>query len=92
MRKGGGVVRADVAQHLDGGFPPLEVGRVQRHLLPARLPPIDGLELGASYHTSSRAGGDYYDVLPLPEEQWGFLVADVSGHGTPAAVEAPSAE
>src|SRR5207247_7805191 len=63
-----------------------QVGRMQRHLLPARLPLIDGLELGASYFTCSRAGGDYYVVLPLPEEQWGLFMADVSGHGTPAAV------
>jgi sigma-B regulation protein RsbU (phosphoserine phosphatase) len=63
-----------------------QVGRMQRHLLPAELPRVDGLELGASYVTSSRAGGDYYDVLPLPEDQWGVFVADVSGHGTPAAV------
>jgi sigma-B regulation protein RsbU (phosphoserine phosphatase) len=63
-----------------------QVGRMQRHLLPAELPPIEGLELGASYRACSRAGGDYYDVLPLPEEQWGLFMADVSGHGTPAAV------
>jgi sigma-B regulation protein RsbU (phosphoserine phosphatase) len=63
-----------------------QVGRMQRHLLPAELPPIDGLELGASYVTCNRAGGDYYDVLPLPEGQWGLFLADVSGHGTPAAV------
>lgn len=63
-----------------------QVGRMQRHFLPAELPQIEGLELGASYVTSSRAGGDYYDVLPLPEEQWGLFMADVSGHGTPAAV------
>jgi sigma-B regulation protein RsbU (phosphoserine phosphatase) len=63
-----------------------QVGRMQRHFLPARLPKIEGLELGASYFTCSRAGGDYYDIFELPEEQWGLMVADVSGHGTPAAV------
>jgi phosphoserine phosphatase RsbU/P len=62
------------------------VGRMQKHLLPAALPDIEGLELGASYVTCSRAGGDYYDVLPLPDELWGLFVADVSGHGVPAAV------
>jgi sigma-B regulation protein RsbU (phosphoserine phosphatase) len=62
------------------------VGRMQRHLLPAQLPCIEGLELGASYVTCSRAGGDYYDVLPLPDGQWGLFLADVSGHGTPAMV------
>jgi sigma-B regulation protein RsbU (phosphoserine phosphatase) len=63
-----------------------QVGRMQRHLLPAELPSIEGLELGASYRTCSRAGGDYYDVLQLPDDRWGLFMADVSGHGTPAAV------
>jgi sigma-B regulation protein RsbU (phosphoserine phosphatase) len=62
------------------------VGRMQQHLLPPKLPNIEGLELGASYVTCSQAGGDYYDVLPLPEDLWGLLMADVSGHGVPAAV------
>jgi sigma-B regulation protein RsbU (phosphoserine phosphatase) len=62
------------------------VGRMQRHLLPAELPRIEGLELGASYVTCNRAGGDYYDVLPLPDGRWGLFLADVSGHGTAAAV------
>jgi sigma-B regulation protein RsbU (phosphoserine phosphatase) len=62
------------------------VGRMQRHLLPAELPRMEGLELGASYITCNRAGGDYYDVLPLPDGRWGLFMADVSGHGTPAAV------
>jgi sigma-B regulation protein RsbU (phosphoserine phosphatase) len=62
------------------------IGRMQRHLLPAELPRLEGLELAASYHTCNRAGGDYYDVLPLPDGRWGFFVADVSGHGTPAAM------
>jgi sigma-B regulation protein RsbU (phosphoserine phosphatase) len=63
-----------------------QVGRMQRHLLPAELPHIEGLELAASYLTCERAGGDYYDVLPLPDDCWGLFLADVSGHGTPAAV------
>ncbi len=63
-----------------------QVGRMQQHLLPAALPRIDGLDLAASYVTCSRAGGDYYDVLPLPEDLWGLFLADVSGHGVAAAV------
>lgn len=63
-----------------------QIGRMQRHLLPARLPGIDGLELGSAYAACRRAGGDYFDVLALPDEQWGIFMADVSGHGTPAAV------
>src|SRR5205085_5870619 len=32
------------------------------------------------------AGGDYYDFCELPDGRFGILVADVAGHGTPAAV------
>jgi len=62
------------------------VGDIQRSLLPAELPQIPSLSLAAYYHTSRRAGGDYYDFFPLPEGKWGIFLADVSGHGTPAAV------
>jgi sigma-B regulation protein RsbU (phosphoserine phosphatase) len=50
------------------------------------LPRIPNLELATYYRTSRWAGGDYYDFFPLPDGRWGILIADVSGHGTPAAV------
>jgi len=62
------------------------VGRIQRLLLPRQLPVISTLALAADYRTSSRAGGDYYDLFDLESGRWGIFVADVSGHGTPAAV------
>ncbi len=62
------------------------VGDIQRSLLPDKLPPIAGLKLSAHYLTSRRAGGDYYDFFPLSDGRWGIFIADVSGHGTPAAV------
>ena len=75
------------------------VARIQEALLPKEVPNIYGLELAAHYSPSSRVGGDYYDFFPLahapldegependPGERWGILIADVSGHGTPAAV------
>lgn len=62
------------------------VGEIQRSLLPRTLPSIAGFELAAYYQTSARAGGDYYDFFPLPGGGWGLFIADVSGHGTPAAV------
>jgi sigma-B regulation protein RsbU (phosphoserine phosphatase) len=62
------------------------VADIQRSLLPKELPDIPNLKLAAHYQTSRRAGGDYYDFFPLPSGQWGILIADVSGHGTPAAV------
>jgi sigma-B regulation protein RsbU (phosphoserine phosphatase) len=62
------------------------VADLQRTLLPKRLPKIPTLDLAASYQTSRWAGGDYYDLFPLHDGRWGLLIADVSGHGTPAAV------
>jgi sigma-B regulation protein RsbU (phosphoserine phosphatase) len=62
------------------------VADIQRSLLPAKAPKIPTLGLAAHYQTSHRAGGDYYDFFSLPDGRWGMLIADVSGHGTPAAV------
>lgn len=62
------------------------VGEIQRALLPETPPAIPGFEIAAHYVTSARAGGDYYDFFPLPGGRWGIFIADVSGHGTPAAV------
>lgn len=62
------------------------VADIQRSLLPVEMPTIPTLELAAHYQTSQRAGGDYYDFFELPNGKWGILIADVSGHGTPAAV------
>lgn len=62
------------------------VADIQRSLLPQEMPEIPTLKMAAHYQTSRRAGGDYYDVFRLPNNHWGLLIADVSGHGTPAAV------
>jgi len=62
------------------------VSEVQRKLLPKKLPEINGFKLAAHYETSRYAGGDYYDILEIPENRWGFLIADAEGHSAPAAV------
>jgi sigma-B regulation protein RsbU (phosphoserine phosphatase) len=62
------------------------VGEIQHALLPVELPSIPSLDLAAHYQPATWAGGDYYDLFPLPGGQWGIFMADVSGHGTPAAV------
>lgn len=62
------------------------VSEVQRKLLPKQLPSIDGFNLGVHYVTSRYAGGDYYDIIQLPDNCWGFLIADAEGHSAPAAV------
>jgi sigma-B regulation protein RsbU (phosphoserine phosphatase) len=62
------------------------VSDVQRRLLPKKVPEIKGLKLAVHYETSLYAGGDYYDIAKMPDNQWGFLVADAEGHSAPAAV------
>lgn len=62
------------------------VADIQRSLLPRELPKIPTLDLATFYQPATRAGGDYYDFFPLPGNRYGILIADVSGHGTPAAV------
>ena len=62
------------------------VSELQRKLLPERLPAIAGLKLAEHYETSRYAGGDYYDVVELPDGRCGLLVADSEGHSAPAAV------
>jgi serine phosphatase RsbU (regulator of sigma subunit) len=62
------------------------VGRLQHDLLPHALPWLPGYDWETHYATSTRAGGDYYDVLPMPDGRIGIVIADATGHGTPAAV------
>ncbi|MFT3686719.1 MAG: PP2C family protein-serine/threonine phosphatase [Phycisphaerales bacterium] len=62
------------------------VADMQRSLLPTELPVCAGLDLATHYQTSRNAGGDYYDFFDLGHGRIGILIADVSGHGTPAAV------
>ena len=63
------------------------IGRIQREFLPKELPGMDGVQCAVHYATSTRAGGDYYDFFPLSEDRTGnIFIADVSGHGSPAAI------
>ncbi len=62
------------------------IAEIQRSLLPAEKPRVPGLDVAVHYQTAKRAGGDYYDFFPLPNDRLGVLIADASGHGAPAAV------
>ena len=60
--------------------------QLQFSILPERTPKVAGLEIAAVYQPMSAVAGDFYEFLPADERHIGFLVADVSGHGVPAAL------
>ena len=61
--------------------------RLQHAVLPSELPVVTGLELAAHYSPSGRTdvGGDFYDVIPLPDHKVALFVGDVMGRGVGAA-------
>jgi integral membrane sensor domain MASE1/anti-sigma regulatory factor (Ser/Thr protein kinase) len=61
---------------------------LQRSLLPERLPDIPGVELAARYVPATsevEVGGDWYDVMTLPNGHVAVAIGDVAGHGLRAA-------
>ncbi|WP_165872892.1 ATP-binding SpoIIE family protein phosphatase [Nocardioides jejuensis] len=61
---------------------------LQQTLLPAQLPAIPGVEIAARYIPASsdmQVGGDWYDVMVLPDGSIGLVIGDVAGHGLAAA-------
>ena len=59
---------------------------IQRQLLPTGAREIPGLDLAAGYVPARELGGDFYDFLPYGRGRLGFMVGDVSGKGTAAAL------
>jgi len=65
----------------------LEVAKeIQLSLIPKDIAAIEGFEVGTFYSPAKEVSGDYYDVIPLGHDKFGFVVADVSGKGVPAAL------
>jgi phosphoserine phosphatase RsbU/P len=65
----------------------LQIARqIQASILPRDVPHLAGLEIAARYAPMSAVAGDFYDFLPVDSARVGILVADVSGHGVPAAL------
>ncbi len=65
----------------------LEMAReIQLAILPHVIPDIKGLEIASRYLPMNSVAGDFYDFLLVDEKRVGMLVADVSGHGLPAAL------
>jgi sigma-B regulation protein RsbU (phosphoserine phosphatase) len=65
----------------------LEIARqIQTSILPTATPQAESLQIAASYLPMTAVGGDFYEFVQVDRRHIGFLVADVSGHGIPAAL------
>ncbi|MCF0188600.1 MAG: SpoIIE family protein phosphatase, partial [Bacteroidaceae bacterium] len=63
---------------------------IQQAILPRKFPPFPDLEgkldIYAFMHPAKDVGGDFYDFFRVDAERIGFVMADVSGKGLPAAL------
>jgi PAS domain S-box-containing protein len=61
---------------------------LQRSLLPPLLPEVPGISVGAFYRPAgdgTQVGGDFYDLFESTPGEWGLVIGDVCGKGSPAA-------
>jgi phosphoserine phosphatase RsbU/P len=62
--------------------------RIQSSILPRTNPEMDSFHLAVRYAPMTAVAGDFYDFLVIPPGCLGIVVADVTGHGVPAALVA----
>jgi sigma-B regulation protein RsbU (phosphoserine phosphatase) len=60
--------------------------QIQTSILPRDVPRLAGIEIAARYLPMSAVAGDFYDFLTFKRNHLGILIADVTGHGVPAAL------
>ena len=61
---------------------------IQRSLLPDPLPQLHGFDVAAHSDSADAVGGDVYDAVSMGPKTLALTIADASGHGLPAALEA----
>jgi phosphoserine phosphatase RsbU/P len=86
-----GYVAAQRSVHRDRQFGELQkelevARRIQMANLPPAYPNSAQFRVATRYVPMSSVAGDFYDFLVADENQAGLLIADVSGHGIPAAL------
>lgn len=65
----------------------LNVAReIQASLIPPGSPRIPGCDVASYWEAARQVSGDFYDFLPLQDEKWGIVIADVADKGMPAAL------
>jgi sigma-B regulation protein RsbU (phosphoserine phosphatase) len=64
-----------------------EARRIQNSIVPHQVPPFGDFEIVGRSQPMEAVGGDFYDCIPLTDKILGLAIADVSGHGLPAALQ-----
>jgi phosphoserine phosphatase RsbU/P len=60
--------------------------QLQFSILPTSIPEVRSVRIAAAYQPMTAVAGDFYEFIPIDGQRIGFLVADVTGHGVPAAL------
>ncbi len=86
-----GYVAAKRSIHRDQQFGEIQkelqiARRIQTSILPLAYPQSDHFQVAARYVPMTAVAGDFYDFLVADKQQAGLFIADVSGHGVPAAL------
>jgi sigma-B regulation protein RsbU (phosphoserine phosphatase) len=64
-----------------------EARKIQASILPRRMPVYASFDLAGHSRPMENVGGDFYDFIPITDKILGIAIADVSGHGLPAALQ-----
>lgn len=59
---------------------------IQQRLFPKAPPALPGFDIAGATYPAEATGGDYFDYLPMLNDRWGIIVADVTGHGVGPAL------
>lgn len=82
-----GVRRRDSERRVRARERELQVARtIQQRLLPTEPPRVPEVDIFGLNIPAEEVGGDYFDWVPIGEDQLAVAVGDVSGHGVPAAL------
>lgn len=60
--------------------------KIQEYIIPSDFSYIDYPKVSGVYHPIDDIGGDFFDCIKIDENRTGFVIADVTGHGIPAAL------
>ncbi len=64
-----------------------EARKIQASILPRRVPKYGEFDIYGRSEPMEGVGGDFFDYIPVTEKILGLAIADVSGHGLPAALQ-----